>query len=166
MGVHRRPHPGRCALQTRDGFIVIDLTRFEVSQHRIHLVELELLQVKITEEIRGKGTELLGRFDQPVQHGGGVDLEHPRRGTDTQAFSQTGQDAHDEFHRRLFAMKDGAVMFGEIALARGAVQLPPGAAIGMAIGPQIVHPQPAAIVTLGVGTKVHRGVHGTGAAGR
>ena len=34
-GVHRRPHPGRCTLQTRDGFIVIDLTRFEVSQHRV-----------------------------------------------------------------------------------------------------------------------------------
>src|SRR4030095_10716370 len=55
-------------------------------------------------------------------------------------------------------------MFGERALARGTVQLPPGAAMGMAIGPQIVHPQPAAIVTLGVGTKVHRGVHGRGAS--
>src|SRR5262249_30090675 len=60
----------------------------------------------------------------------------------------------------------GAVMFGEIALARGAMQLPPGAAIGMAVGPQIVHPQPAAIVTISVGTKVLRGVHGTGASVR
>jgi hypothetical protein len=54
-------------------------------------------------------------------------------------------------------------VFGEIPLARGALKLTPGAAIGMAIGPQIVHPQPAPIVTLGVGTNVHRGVHGTGA---
>src|SRR5262249_21356943 len=82
---------------------------------------------------------------------------------DTETFSQAGQDAYDELHRCLFAVKDGAVMFGEIALARGAVQLPPGAAIGMAIGPQIVQPQPATIVTLGVGTKVPGGVHGPGA---
>jgi hypothetical protein len=34
-GVHRRPHPIRRALQTLDGFIVIDLTGFEVSQHGI-----------------------------------------------------------------------------------------------------------------------------------
>ena len=57
-------------------------------------------------------------------------------------------------------------MCGEIALTRGAVQLPPGAAIGMAIGPQGVQPQPAAIVTIGVGTKVLRGVDGTGTAVR
>ena len=33
----------------------------------------------------------------------------------------------------------------------------------MAIGAQVVQPQPAAIVARSVGTKVHRGVHGTGA---
>ena len=98
---------------------------------------------------------MLGRLGQPLQDRVGSDLEDPRGGADAQPFSQTGDHPHDEFHRRLFAMKDGAVMFGEIALARGAVQLPPGAAIGMAIGPQIVHPQPATIVTIGVGTKVH-----------
>src|SRR5262245_34842874 len=58
------------------------------------------------------------------------------------------------------------MMFGKGAIARGAVQLPPGAAAGMAIGPQIVQPRPAAIGTIGVGTKVHRGVHGTRAAVR
>ena len=58
------------------------------------------------------------------------------------------------------------MMLREIPLARGAVQLPPGATMGMAIGPQIVQPQPAAIVTLGVGTKVHRRIHRPGAAVR
>src|SRR5262245_49592200 len=60
-------------------------------------------------------------------------------------------------------MKERAVMFGKVALARGAVQLPPGAAIGMAIGPQVAQPEPAAIVTTGVGTKVHGGIHRPGA---
>src|SRR4029450_4282063 len=41
-----------------------------------------------------------------------------------------------------------------------------GAAIGMAIRPQVIQPQPPAIVTSGVGTKVHRGVHRPGAAVR
>jgi hypothetical protein len=44
--------------------------------------------VKITEEIRGKGAELLGGFDEPVQHRIGVDLEDPSRGADTETFSQ------------------------------------------------------------------------------
>ena len=63
-------------------------------------------------------------------------------------------------------MKNRAMMLGKIAVARGAVQLPPGAATGMAIGPQVVQPQPAAIVTIGVRTKVLQGVDGTGTAVR
>src|SRR5262245_19238336 len=58
------------------------------------------------------------------------------------------------------------MMFGKIAVARGALKLPPGAATGMAIGAQVVQPQPAAIVTLGVGTKVHGRIHGPRAAVR
>src|SRR5215831_12708737 len=63
-------------------------------------------------------------------------------------------------------MKQRAMGLEKIAFAGETLELPPGAAIGMAIGAQIVQPQPAAIVTRGVGTKVHRGVHGPGAAGR
>src|SRR5215471_17998718 len=83
LRVHRRPHPGRRALQTLDGFLVADLAGFEVSQHRVQFIELELLQVEITQEIRGKGAELLGRFAQPLQHRGGSNLEDSSRGTDT-----------------------------------------------------------------------------------
>src|SRR5215471_18353219 len=36
----------------------------------------------------------------------------------------------------------------------------------MAVGPQMVQPQPATIVTITGGTTVHRGVHGTGASVR
>src|SRR5262247_68218 len=63
-------------------------------------------------------------------------------------------------------MKNRAMMFGKVAIARGTVQLPPGATMGMAIGPQIVQPQPAAIVTMAVGTKMHRRLHRPGAAVR
>ena len=84
-----------------------------VSQHRVQLIELQLLQVEITEEIRGKGAQLLGRFDQPVQHRVGIDLEDPRRGADTQTLGQAGQDPHDQLHRGLFAVEDRAMMSRE-----------------------------------------------------
>jgi hypothetical protein len=41
-----------------------------------------------------------------LEHRVGSDLEDPRRGAKTKTFSQTRQDAHDEFHRRLFAMEN------------------------------------------------------------
>src|SRR5215470_12141188 len=63
-------------------------------------------------------------------------------------------------------MKNRALMFGKVAIARGTVKLPPGAGMGMAIGPQIVQPHPAAIVTMAVGTKMHRRIHRPGAAVR
>ena len=85
-------------------------------QHGIQLVELQLLQVHITEKIGGKGAELLGGFDQPVQHGVGVDLEDPSRGTDAQAFGQACQDAHDELDRGLFAMEDRAMRLQKVPL--------------------------------------------------
>src|SRR2546428_8695580 len=72
----------------------------------------------------------------------------------------------NQLHCCLLVMKHRAVMLGKIAVARGTVKLSPGAATGMTIGPQVVQPQPAAIVTSGMGTKVHRGVHGTGTSVR
>src|SRR5882672_1774847 len=63
-------------------------------------------------------------------------------------------------------MENRAVMFGKRTEAAEALKLPPGSPIGMTIGPQVVQPQPATIVTIAVGTKVHRGVHGTGASVR
>src|SRR4029453_18993286 len=63
-------------------------------------------------------------------------------------------------------MENRAVMFGKITEAAEALKLPPGSPIGMTIGPQVFQPQPATIVTIVVGTKVHRGVHGTRASVR
>jgi hypothetical protein len=78
---------------------------------------LQLLQVEITQKIRGKGTELLGRFAQPLQHGVGSHLEDACRGADAQTFGQTGQDVHDAFPRRLFAVEEGAMRFQKVTLA-------------------------------------------------
>ena len=113
---------------------------------------MQLFEVQLTQEIRRKGAELLGGLDQPVQHGVGVNLEDPGRRADPQALSQTGQDVYDAFHFGVFAVEERAVMFGKVALARGAVQLPPGAAMRMAIGAEIAQPEPAAIATAYIGS--------------
>src|SRR5262249_53012267 len=100
----------------------------------------------------------------PVKDGVGSDLNHAGGGPNAYPLGQARQDAHDQFSCRLLAMKDRAVGFQKIPVASEALQLSPRAATGMAISPQVVEPQPAAIVTSGVGTKVHRGVHGTRAS--
>jgi len=54
-------------------------------------------------------------------------------------------------------MKNRAMMLRKITLARGALALPPKAAMGMPVGAQVVHPQPAAIGTAQMRTAVHGG---------
>ena len=144
---------GGRALQTLEGFIIRDLTGFERAQHHVQLIKLELLQVKVTEERGRKGTQLLGRFGQPLKDRVGSDLEHPCGSANPQSFGQAGQHAHNQLHCRLLAMDNRTMVLRKIAVARGAVPLSPRATTGMAMRPQVVQSQPAAIVTLGVGTK-------------
>jgi hypothetical protein len=51
-------------------------------------------------------------------------------------------------------MKGDAVSFEEIAFARGALELAPGAAARMTIGAQVAQPQLAAIRAVNMGTKI------------
>ena len=51
------------------------------------------------------------------------------------------------------------MMLGKIAVECGAVQLTPGAATGMTVGPEIAKPQPASGVTTGMGTKVQGAIN-------
>jgi hypothetical protein len=108
----------------------------------------------LTEKILGKSPQMLRCFHQPVEHRIGVHLEDPRGGADAQSLSQARQDLHDQFHGHLFAMEDRAMMLGKVAVARGAVELSPGTATGIAVGPEIPQPEPAAIATACMGTEV------------
>ena len=63
-------------------------------------------------------------------------------------------------------MQRRALGLKKVATTAATMKLPPGATTGMAIRPQIVEPQPAAIVTVPMGAKVHGGIHGTGTAMR
>jgi hypothetical protein len=120
--------------------------------------------MQVTEEIRREGPQVLGRFHQPVQHGIGVDLEHPRGGANAQALSQARQHTHDQLHGYTFAMKNRAMGLQKVACAGGALELAPGSTAGMAVGTQVPQPQPAAITTAPMGTEVHGGIHRAGAS--
>lgn len=61
-------------------------------------------------------------------------------------------------------MQEGAVCFGDIPVARHALQLAPGLAPGMAIGTDVATAQPAVIGAIRIGTKVSLAVDGTPAA--
>src|SRR4029434_2800952 len=56
-----------------------------------------------------------------------------------------------------------AMGFEEVALAGRAMQLPPGTTAGMAIRADVAETRPATIATIGVGTKMARGVDLTAA---
>ena len=117
LRVHGGPHPRRCALQALNGLVLAEVAVFDCPQHGVELIEVHLLDVHLAQEIGGKGPQVLRRFHQPVQDRLRVDLEHPRRGPNAQALSQTRQHAHDQLHSALFTMKDRAVMLGKIAFA-------------------------------------------------
>jgi hypothetical protein len=150
--------------QTLQRLVVADRAGFAVAQHRIQLVELQLLHVQVAQEISGKGTQLLGGFDQPAQHGVRIDLEDPSGGTDAQPLGEARQGTHDEVHWDPLTMENRAVRLEKIALTSRTVQLPPGAPTGMAVGTQVPEPQPAAIGTTRMGTKMHGGVNHTRAS--
>src|SRR2546428_6784546 len=140
--------------QTSDRLVLAEVTSLHGTEDGVKLVDLDLAYVDLTQEIACKGLELVHCFSQPLQHRIRVHLEHPRGGPNAQTLSQTRQHAHDQLHGDLFAMKDGAMMLGKIAFARGTVELSPGTTIGMPIGAQIAPSQPAAIATAGMGTEV------------
>src|SRR6266571_6371410 len=93
-------------------------------------------------------------FHQPVQDRVWIDLEHPRRAPEAQAFGQTRDDAHDELHRGVFAMKNRAKGFVEIPVTGDTRQLPPKLAAGMPMGAAGAAAAPAVVGTIGVWTEV------------
>src|SRR6266446_3344247 len=110
------------------------------------------------QEILGEGPQLLRRFDQPLQHGIGVDFEHPRRAPDAQAFGQARDDAYDELDRHALAMEERPERLEKVAAADHTQPLPPGTATGMAIGADIPPSDPALVPTVRIRAEMGGGV--------
>ena len=124
------------------------------AEHGIQLIELDLLDVHLTQDVAGKSVQLLSGLHQPVQHGVGGHLKDPRGGANTQPLRQARQHPDEQLYGDLLAVKERAMMLGKVALARGTLELAPGATTGMAIGAQVAQPEPAAIATARMGAEV------------
>src|SRR4029453_10762713 len=77
---------------------------------------------------------------------------------DAQALRQCAHCPHQLLGRHALSMQRGAMGLLEVAATARAMQLSPGAAVGMPVGTYIAQPEPAAIATGGSGTEIARGV--------
>src|SRR5215471_16267304 len=113
-----------------------------------------------------KRLQVLRCLHQPLQHGIGVNLEHPRGPTDAQAFGEARDDAHDELDGGALAVKDRAERLEKIVTTDHTQQLPPGTTIGMAIGTEIPPAHPASRGTVWIRAEMGGGVDLTSASPR
>src|SRR6516162_3912264 len=112
----------------------------------------------MAEKRGGKGLELLRCFYQPVQDGIGGHLEHAGGSANAQPLGQAREHADDQLHSDPFAMKNGAMMLWKVAVAGGAVELPPRTTARMPIGTEIPQSYPAAIVAVDMGAEMPGGI--------
>ena len=109
---------------------------------------------------------MLRNVNQPGQDGTRVHLKHPSHRADAQPFGQGAHGPYQHVERDTLAMQRRAVGLLEIATTAGAMQLAPGATVGVTIGTDIAEPDPAPIVAGGMGAEVPRRVHLARAAAR
>ena len=84
---------------------------------------------------------------------------HARRAADAQAFSEAREHACDEPNGGAFAMDEGAEGLETRATTDDTQQLPPGTALGMAIGAEMPPAHPATRGTVQVRANRVPGVH-------
>src|SRR5215471_16567438 len=149
----------RGAGEALDRSLLAHRALLERTEHGIEFIELHLREVQVEQEVLCKGAQLLRRLHQPVQHGVGIDLEHPRGAADAQALCEATDDMHDEVDRDALTMAQGAVMLWKVTFPGRTVELPPRATAGMAVGAQVAQPHPAAIVTVRMRAKMPGGIH-------
>jgi hypothetical protein len=65
--------------------------------------------VDVVQEVLGEGFEMVGGFDEPLEHRIRVDLEHAGYRPNPQAFRQRTYRPHQQIGRHTLAMKDGVM---------------------------------------------------------
>ena len=156
-GVDRGPHPLRGTRQPRDGVRLPYGTGFDRTEPGKECIELHLCDVDVLEDVLGEGCEMVGGFDEPREHGMRGDLEHAGDRSNPQACRPRPYRPHQQIGRHPLARKAGAMGLKEGAPTAAARQLAPGATMGMAGGPDMASPQPAAIGTIGSRADMARG---------
>ena len=98
LGVHRGPDPLWGPRQALDGLILADFTIFDGTEQSIEFIQLHLRTRRSCRKWWEKARSCR-RPRMPLQDCIGIDLEHPGRGPDAQAFGQAADDPYDELWR-------------------------------------------------------------------
>ncbi len=93
----RRPHPVGRARQARDRRSLAALTCCDRTEQGKEFIKLDLGDAHVVEEMPAEGCRMVGHLPQPGPYGMGGDLEHPRHGTDAQAFRESAHGPHEPF---------------------------------------------------------------------
>ena len=80
---------------------------------------------------------MVGGFDQPLEHRAGVDLAHAGDRPNAQAFRQRPYRPYQQIGHHTLAMQACAMGLKKVATIARAMQLSPGAAVGMTVGTDI-----------------------------
>jgi len=83
FGVYGDPDPLGRTLQALDGIGRADRTVLDRAEEGEECIELHLSHQHVVQDVLGEGLQLLGRFDQPLQHRMWGHLKHPCRAPDT-----------------------------------------------------------------------------------
>ena len=101
---------------------------------------------------------MVGGFDEPLEHRMRVDFKYSGYRPTAQAFRQRPYRPHQQMGRHTLAMKDGVMGLQKVAPPAAAMELPPGATVGMTVGTAMASPKPAARGPIGSGAELARGV--------
>src|SRR5215510_4765673 len=144
---HRPPHPLGRPLQARERLGRVALPVLHGPEPRKERVQWPLSHPYVLQDVSGEDLQLLCRCDAPLEHGMRGDREPPGGAPDTQACGQAGDDAHDALDRGALTMQDRAQGREAIAATGATQQLPPGPALGMALGTELAPARPSPIGT-------------------
>ena len=136
-----------------------DRAVFDGAEEGKQFVHLYLFDLDPTQEVAGKGLQVLGRLDQPAQDRVWVTFKDPGHGTDAEAFGQRRNGPYQPVGLTLLGVKRCASRFQEIPVAAQTQELAPAPAIGMAVGAEVPEANPTVIHTGSMGAEVVRGIN-------
>jgi hypothetical protein len=87
LRIDRAPDPSGRAGQTLNRLGFTDLARLDLAEQGKEFVQLHLRDPHVVEEMVGKRRGMVRDFDQPPQHGIGIDRKDSGDGPNTQPFS-------------------------------------------------------------------------------
>jgi hypothetical protein len=158
LGVHGPPDPLRRPLQTRERLGLTALAGLDRAAPGKACVPLPLSHPPVVPDVARKGVALRRCLPQPLQHRSRVDRAPPRRAPDASALGSARADAHNELGRRTLPVQERPKGLENGVTTAPTPPLPPGTAMGMAMGAERAPAHPTTLGPVRVGAAMRGGV--------